>query len=188
LWHKADVWRLVLFVRFRAKRTFICAGPRLPRTVMTRSGCFCCIVVRLCDADGERAKRAGSSIIAAVANIGFVDVSSPAPLRVTRILGRRIQRCAGVTWVNCAGRRRLLPPKCQTKPVRGFPYEPQVDKRRPARHGKVGRPPQSPEAAPHSMAHVSGAMARSSQAPVLILTAPYASAIRIAMAVDTAAA
>jgi len=47
---------------------------------------------------------------------------------------------------------------------------------------------QSPEAAPPSTAHVDGAMARSSQAPVLVLTAPYASAIRIAMAVDTAAA
>ena len=35
------------------------------------------------------------------------------------------------------------------------------------------------------MAHVNGAMARSSQAPVLILTAPYASAPRIAMAVET---
>ena len=42
-------------------------------------------------------------------------------------------------------------------------------------------PKASPEAAPHSTAHVYGAMARSSQAPVLILTAPYASAIRIAI-------
>jgi hypothetical protein len=48
--------------------------------------------------------------------------------------------------------------------------------------------PSSPEAAPHSMAYISGAMARSSQAPVLILTAPYASAVRIAMVVATAAA
>jgi hypothetical protein len=47
---------------------------------------------------------------------------------------------------------------------------------------------QSPEAAIHSTAHVSAAMARRSQAPVLILTAPYASAIRIAMVVVTAAA
>jgi hypothetical protein len=46
----------------------------------------------------------------------------------------------------------------------------------------------SPEAAPHSTAHVSGAMARLSQAPVFVLTAPYASAPRIAMAVGTAAA
>jgi hypothetical protein len=44
------------------------------------------------------------------------------------------------------------------------------------------------KAAPHSTAHVSGAMARPSQAPVLILTAPYASTIRIAMVVATAAA
>lgn len=46
----------------------------------------------------------------------------------------------------------------------------------------------SPEAAPDSTAHVSGAMARLSQAPVFVLTAPYASAPRIAMAVGTAAA
>src|SRR4029078_8650948 len=46
----------------------------------------------------------------------------------------------------------------------------------------------SPEAAPDSTAHVSGAMARRSQAPVFVLTAPYASAIGIAMAVGTAAA
>lgn len=46
----------------------------------------------------------------------------------------------------------------------------------------------SPEAAPYSAAHVSGAMARLSQAPVFVLTAPYASAPRIAMAVGTAAA
>jgi hypothetical protein len=44
------------------------------------------------------------------------------------------------------------------------------------------------QAAVHSPAHVSAAMARSSQAPVLILTAPYASTIRIAMVVATAAA
>ena len=43
-------------------------------------------------------------------------------------------------------------------------------------------------AAPYSTAHVSGAMARLSQAPVFVLTAPYASAPRIAMAVGTAAA
>ena len=49
-------------------------------------------------------------------------------------------------------------------------------------------PPASPEAAPNSTAHVSGAMARLSQAPVFVLTAPYASAPRIAMAVGTAAA
>ena len=46
----------------------------------------------------------------------------------------------------------------------------------------------SPEAAPYSTAHVSGAMTRLSQAPVFVLTAPYASAPRIAMAVGTAAA
>ena len=46
----------------------------------------------------------------------------------------------------------------------------------------------SPEAAPYSAAHVSGAMARLSQAPVFVLTAPYASAPPIAMAVGTAAA
>ena len=46
----------------------------------------------------------------------------------------------------------------------------------------------SPEAAPDSTAHVSGAMARRSQAPVFVLTAPYASAPRIAMTVGTAAA
>jgi hypothetical protein len=52
----------------------------------------------------------------------------------------------------------------------------------------IGRVPTLPEAAPYSTAHVNSAMARSSQAPVLILTAPYASAIRIAMAVVAAAA
>src|SRR5690349_1501345 len=52
----------------------------------------------------------------------------------------------------------------------------------------IGRSPTLPEAAPYSTAHVNGAMARSSQAPVLILTAPYASAIRIAVAVVAAAA
>ena len=46
----------------------------------------------------------------------------------------------------------------------------------------------SPEAAPYSTAHVSGAMTRLSQAPVFVLTAPYASAPCIAMAVGTAAA
>jgi hypothetical protein len=50
------------------------------------------------------------------------------------------------------------------------------------------KPLASPEAAPYSTAHVSGAMARRSQAPVFVLTAPYASAPRIAMAVGTAAA
>ena len=50
------------------------------------------------------------------------------------------------------------------------------------------KPLASPEAAPYSTAHVSGAMARLSQAPVFVLTAPYASAIGIAMAVGTAAA
>ena len=50
------------------------------------------------------------------------------------------------------------------------------------------KPLASPEAAPYSTAHVSGAMARLSQAPVFVFTAPYASAPRIAMAVGTAAA
>jgi hypothetical protein len=43
-------------------------------------------------------------------------------------------------------------------------------------------------AAPYSTAHVSGAMARRFEAPVFVLTAPYASAPRTAMAVGTAAA
>jgi len=47
---------------------------------------------------------------------------------------------------------------------------------------------QSPNAAVYSTAHVSAAMARRSQAPVLILTAKYALTIRIAMAIATAAA
>ena len=52
---------------------------------------------------------------------------------------------------------------------------------------RLCEPPASPEAAPDSAAHVSGAMTRLSQAPVFVLTAPYASAPRIAMAVGTAA-
>ena len=50
------------------------------------------------------------------------------------------------------------------------------------------KPLASPEAAPYSTAHVSGAMARRFEAPVFVLTAPYASAPRIAMAVGSAAA
>src|SRR5262245_37166493 len=56
-------------------------------------------------------------------------------------------------------------------------------KRDPPRRIGERRRRQSPEAAPPSTAHVNGAMARSSQAPALMLTAPYASAIRIAMVV-----
>src|SRR5579872_967702 len=50
------------------------------------------------------------------------------------------------------------------------------------------RPAQRSQTAPDSAADVSGGMAGMSHAPGLVLTAPYASAPRIAMAVRTAAA
>ena len=68
----------------------------------------------------------------------------------------------------------------------GLKEKPRAEARRDLKW--LCEPLASPEAAPYSAAHVSGAMARLSQAPVFVLTAPYASAPRIAMAVGTAAA
>lgn len=80
------------------------------------------------------------------------------------------RQASGATFASCARAQRKAP------------------RRGGGRFEAVVRTLTSPEAAPYSTAHVSGAMARRSQAPVFVLTAPYASAPRIAMAVGTAAA
>jgi hypothetical protein len=95
---------------------------------------------------------------------------------------RRGPRADEGAWVGCADRQAGQHSRCAL----GRKEKPRAEAGRDLKW--LREPLASPEAAPYSTAHVSGAMTRLSQAPVFVLTAPYASAPRIAMAVGTAAA